>query len=315
MLALLPGCAPLATLPAPRVEGAPGQPWRAEREAVVAQINSARAEARLAPLAYDVTLERVGNTHCEVLVTESGEGHFSRSGVPPYLRYFLAGGHGFHRENATMYSSTLPLAQGALGGILARSVASMLAEVPPDDGHRRALLDRDVTHIGVGLAARGGEVRMTHELATEAATAWSAPPSAAKPRTGMVLAGKLARQWRAAAAEVLWEPLPEPLSDIQARVIRSYSYPERRVLYQANRAESGGGPAAIPFTVDRFGNFALRWSTGPAEGVEIAVILAMREASSELVPVAASATVVTVTGDLPPELVLWRRLAVPIAHP
>lgn len=314
MLALLSGCAALTSASAPHVESAPGQPWRAEREAVLAQINSARAVARLAPLAYDATLERVGNTHCEVLIAESGQGHFSRSGVPPYLRYLLAGGHGFHRENAAMYSSTAPVGQGVLGGILERSVASMLAEVPPDDGHRRALLDRDVTHIGVGLAARGGEVRMTHELAAEAATAWSAPPSTARPRTGVVLAGKLARQWRAAAAEVLWEPLPRPLSDLEARVIRSYSYPPRGILVEANRTESDGRPTTTPFTVDRFGNFTFRWSTGTGEGVEIAVVLATREGSNELVPVAASATVVTVTGDLPPELVLWRRLAVPIAH-
>ncbi len=318
-LACLQACAQVRP-PSPVPAAAPAAgPLAAERAAVVAQINQARAAAGLPELAGDGTLERVGNAHCEIQVEEGTAGHFSRSGVPPYLRYLLAGGHGFHRENAAMFSSSAAVPESALGRILARSVASMLAELPPDDGHRRALLDPEVTHIGVGLAVRGGEVRMTHELATETTVAWSAPPVAATPRSGVALAGTLAREWWPAAAEVLWGPLPRPLSNAQANAIHAYGYPPPLVTFAANQpwgrlgvgsGHGAAGPAA-PFAVDRFGNFTFKWSTGTGEGIEIVVVLATRGAGQQLVPVAAAATVVTDAGTLPPDLAFWHTLAGP----
>ncbi len=315
-LALPAGCAPVAVASAPALHGVPRGAWRAERSAVVAQINTARAAARVPPLAYDPLLERVGDAHCAILIAEGGDGHFSRSGVPPYLRALLAGGNGFHRQNAAMFSSSAPVAPGEVAAVLARIVDSMLAETPPDDGHRRALLDPDVTHIGVGLAVRGGEVRMTHELATEAAVAWTPPPVAVRPRTGLVLAGRLAPPWRPVVAEVLWEALPRPIPDAELRAIRAYRYPPRRIAFQANKplwpgpSQPGDAPSGeTPFTVDRFGNFTVHWSAGPSEGVEIVVIAASDGRRRELVPVAASVTVVTATGALPADLVPWHALA------
>jgi uncharacterized protein YkwD len=309
---LLAGCAlvRVATTPGTVPSATPGQPWAAERALVVAQINAARAELGLDPLAYDWTLERVGDAHCMVLLEEGGDGHFSRSGVAPYLRYLLAGGRGFHRENIASYSSTAPVDGAQLGKVLCRSVSEMLDEVPPQDGHRRSLLDPWVTHIGVGLATQGGEVRMAHELATEVTEGWSGPPAVAMPRTAVALEGRLARPWRPAALEVLWEELPHPLTDGEARAIRSYGYPPRRAMFNANQPtdEPGAQARLALFTADRFGSFSFRWPTGPHEGVEIVLLWARYDNNRELVPVAASATVVTGTAGLPPELECWRTL-------
>ncbi len=305
------GCAPPQFTARPRgASDAPGAPWAAERAAVVAQINAARRAIGVDPLEYDGLLQRVGDAHCRILIEEGGDGHFSRSGVPPYLRYFLAGGHGFHRENIGSTSSTAPVEDAEMGEVLRRGVDAMLAELPPQDGHRRSLLDPWATHIGVGLARQGGQVRMAHEIATEVTEAWLAPPVAAPPRTVATLAGRLASPWRAEAAEVLWEELPHPLSDEQAAAIRSYGYPPRRWMAVANRPvpEGSGQGLPEPFTADRHGNFSFRWTTGPHEGVEIVLIWARYGANAEMIPVAASATVVTGTGELPPVLDAWRRL-------
>jgi hypothetical protein len=293
--------------------------WRPQRAAVVAQINAARNDLGLAALRYDPLLERVGDAHCAILIEEGGDGHFSRSGVPPYLRWLLAGGNGFHVENVGSYSTTGTVVEPALGGILARSVSSMLEEVPPADGHRRALLDPWVTHIGVGLAWGDGEVRMTHELATEVTEGWVPPPAVARPRTNVKLSGRLPRPWEAGALEMLWERLPHPLTDAELRTIRAYAYPPRRAMVYAN--PPSGEPAAPgmptgreastiapPFAVDRRGNFSFGWTTGPHEGVEIVLVWARRGAEQPYVPVAASATVVVETGQLPPELAFWHRL-------
>ncbi len=319
VLAGVPACARLRPTPVVSTPAPAACPLAAERAAVMARLNRARADAGLGGLATDAVLERVGNAHCEVLIEEGTQGHFSRSGVPPYLRYLLAGGHGFHRENAARYSSFATIPASAVDAILMRRLASMLAEVPPDDGHRRTILDPDTTHLGIGLAVRGGELRETHELAVEVATEWSAPAAVARPRGAVALAGALARPWRPAAAQILWEPLPRPFSPAAANAIHAYRYPPPRVTFAANRpSEPGAGTArgddvASPFVVDRFGHFGLKWSTGTGEGVEIAVILARRGDDSRLIPVAAAATVVTAAGTLPPELAFWHTLAGPSA--
>jgi len=313
---LVQACAPVRLSPpqpARTVTDSPGDPWRAERAAVVEQINRARAELGLPPLAYDSTLERVGNAHCRTLIDEGGNGHFSRGGVPPYLRYLLAGGSGFHGENVGSYSTTGTVADSALARILSTSVEDMLAEVPPNDGHRRSLLDPWMTHVGIGLAVRGGEVRMTHELATEVTQSWSPPPSAAAPGTLMSLSGRLAKPWQPEAVEVLWEELPRPLSDAQLRAIRAYGYPERRSMFRVNRSST---PNSMPaFTVDGFGSFRYRWTTGPHEGVEIVLLWARRGEGRQLVPVAVSGTVVVAKAELPPELAIWREINGSTTHP
>jgi uncharacterized protein YkwD len=306
---LVQACAPVRLSPpqpARTVTDSPGDPWRPERAAVVAQINGARAELSLPPLAYDSTLERVGDLHCRILIDEGGDGHFSRGGVPPYLRYLLAGGSGFHGENVGSYWTTGTVADSALARILSTSVEDMLAEVPPNDGHRRSLLDPWVTNVGVGLAVRGGEVRMTHELATEVTQSWAPPPSAAAPGTLMSLSGRLAKPWQPEAVEVLWEELPRPLSDAQLRAIRAYGYPERRSMFHANRSSTPNSTPA--FTVDGFGSFRYRWTTGPHEGVEIVLLWARHGVGRQLVPVAVSGTVVVAKAELPPELALWQGL-------
>jgi hypothetical protein len=252
----------------------------------------------------------VGDAHCAILLEEGGDGHFSRSGTPPYLRYLLAGGSGFHRENIASFSSTARVDAAQVEKALRRSVNEMLDEVPPQDGHRRSLLDPWVTHIGVGLAVQGGELRMAHELSTEVTERWSGPPAVVMPRTAVALEGRLASPWRPAAVELLWEGLPHALTDSEARAIRSYRYPPRRAMFNANQpgGEPGSQAPSAPFTADRLGSFSFRWSTGPHEGVEIVLVWARYGSNRELVPVASSATVVTGTAGLPPGLECWRAL-------
>jgi uncharacterized protein YkwD len=311
---LLAACARVGPSPAVFPESSiPGEPWGPERTAVVAQINAARAAADLGPLAYDSLLERVGDAHCRILIEEGGDGHFSRSGVAPYLRYLLTGGSGYHQENVGSYSTTGKVADSALARILSASLEDMLAEVPPNDGHRRALLDPWVTHVGVGVAVRGGEVRVTHELATKVTQSWTPPPAVAAPGTPVGLSGRLTKPWQPEAVEVLWEELPRPLPDAQLRTIRAYGYPQRKATFEATRVAAPEGTAA--FTVDRLGAFRFRWSAGPHEGVEIVLLWARHGQDRQLVPVVASATVVVETGELPPELAFWQGLRSSPAKP
>ena len=147
---------------------------------------------------------------------------------------------------------------------------------------------------------------MSHELATELTQSWAPPPAVAAPGTPVTLSGRLVKPWQAEAVELLWEELPRPLPDLQLHAIRSYGYPERRAMYYANRSVAQAGTPA--FTEDRFGSFRFRWSAGPHEDVEIVLLWARDGSNRQLVPAAASATVVVGTAKLPRELAFWQGL-------
>ncbi len=284
-----------------------GSQWDAERAAVLERINEARTEHGLAPYRRDAVLERVGDQHCRDLIVLGGTGHFSTEGTPPYLRALLAGVTGFHRENVAAYDSTVPVPPERVRTILLDAVQAMLGEVPPDDGHRRTILDPVASRIGIGIAVEDGTVRMAHEVATDVVRVAETVPAASRPLSPMRVAGRLDPRWQLAAVEVLWEPLPAALSVEDARAIRSYRYPPRRSMTTV--AGRRRGSSAEHLTVDDGGSFAFRWRTGPEDGVEIVVLWAAPKGVQELAPVGAEATVVTGDGRLPGALSRWRALA------
>ncbi len=293
----------------------PSDPWQEARTLVLGQINVARAAHGVPPLAHLPLLSRIGDQHCHDLIEDRVTGHYSRRGTPPYLRYLLAGGTGYHRQNVAALMTSAPLEPEAALRALRESVDRMLAEKPPADGHRATLLDPTSTHIGIGIATSGGWLASTHEVAVILAEEVSPLPPVALPRTRLSYGAFLPAPWQVRAVELLWEPLPAPLSAAQANAIASYRYPPRRAITFLTRgstaaAPAGGFSAASGELVETSsGRFSYRWATGPSPGVEILVVWASRGGRQrELVAVAAAAVVVTSDGTLPPELGRWVEL-------
>jgi uncharacterized protein YkwD len=315
--ALLPASArlPAATPAAAPAPAAPAGEWQAAKAATLAAINAARADAGLGPVAWDATLERVGDAFSAALLAEAGLGHVAADGVPPYLRALLAGETGFHRENVGSYDSTAGVDREEVEGIVLVMLDSMLAETPPDDGHRRTILEPTATHLGVGVAVRGGAVRVAHEMSSRGAVAWRTPPLVVRPFEAARLGGRLARPWRPTGVEVLWEPLPAPRAP-GAPPVRTYAYPPVRSF--TSGGDSGLGPLgftrpddAATLKLDGDG-FTFAWKAGAGPGVEITVVWARRNAGERaLTPVASAATVVTPDGTLPPALQKWAALRTP----
>jgi uncharacterized protein YkwD len=315
--ALLPNSAePPASTPA--VAAGPATPageWRAAKAATLAAINAARADAGLGPVAWDATLERVGDTFCGALLAEMAVGHVAADGVPPYLRALLAGEIGFHRENVGSFDSTATVDRDEVEGIALVMLESMLAETPPDDGHRRTILEPTATHLGVGVAVLGGSVRVAHEMSSRGAVAWRPPPLVVRPFDAARLGGRLARPWRPTGVEVLWDPLPEPRAP-GTPPVRTYAYPAVRSF--TSGGDSGLGPLgfyrpddAATLKLDGDG-FTFVWKAGAGPGVETTVVWARRNAGERsLTPVASAATVVTPDGTLPPALQKWAALRTP----
>ncbi len=236
-LLVLAACATPGARPAPVT---PREPWRQVRAAVIAAINRARTAEGLRPLAYDPVLELVGDAFCARLAAEDLSGHVAADGVPPYLRYLVAGGHGYHLENVGAVHAAAPVRPWEVEGMALESLRRMLAERPPNDGHRRVLLDPALTHVGIGVAVRGRELRVSHELATEVASEWEAPPAAARPGASLRLAGRVPAPWHVTAVEVLRGPLPRPPGRAALLAAHGYSYPPA----SASSGRRAPGPAA-----------------------------------------------------------------------
>ncbi|MBP1620352.1 MAG: hypothetical protein H6Q02_1119 [Acidobacteria bacterium] len=312
MVLALAGCAPPAVRVAtvPTAAPSPGPPHAAAKRAVLERVNAARRDAGLAPVAWDGVLERTGDTFCARLVDELSSGHVLADDVPPYLRYVLAGGDGYHSQNVGSFDSSAAIDPAGADAIAVTLLDRMLAERPPDDGHRRTILDPLATHLGVGVALDEGSVRVSHEFAVRRLVDWRPPPAASRPQSVVTLAGAVVPPLEVAAIEVLWLPLPAG-RPAGATPVRSYGYPPGRAMYSASAQRSVRPGEARPDTLetDASGRFTFSWRTGPHEGVELLVVWAgRRRAGSRLEPVGLGATVVTADGSLPPALAAWAAL-------
>jgi uncharacterized protein YkwD len=313
MVLVLATCAPVGEraprlAPVESVQAA--EPWSEAKRQVLDAVNLARREAGIPPVAWDRVLERSGDAFCRRLAADGGTGHVVADGVPPYLRYVLAGGDGFHRQNVGALDSSEDVDPAAVSEIALELLRHMLAEQPPGDGHRETILDPIATHLGVGVAVSGRLVRVSHEFAARRAVEWRPPPAVARPLTVLRLDGAVLPPLEVAAVEVLWQPLPAE-RPADAGPVRVYGYPPSRAMFAA-RAHVHPRPASgavETLSTGSRGRFTFTWRTGPVEGIELLIVWAgPRRSGARLEPVGLAATVVTGDGELPPSLAAWAAL-------
>jgi uncharacterized protein YkwD len=151
-------------------------PQRHVKENLFARINRDRAEAGLPPVAYEPRAALVGDHFCLDAAMAGTVGHWDLQGRTPYLRWALAGGLDYHSQNTASYSFSSGSVDRPLADLLLEAHEIFMAERPPRDGHRRAVLDPTNTHVGIGMAVVGGEFRMSEEF-TSVALPWIELPA------------------------------------------------------------------------------------------------------------------------------------------
>ncbi len=188
-------------------------------------INQERAANGAPPLAYDLLGAKVGDEFCEDAARNRTSGHWDLAGRPPYLRWALAGGVDHHAQNFAAESRrgfefTEPPAE-----LLKKAHEAFMSEKPPDDGHRKTVLDPIWTHVGIGFAIVGGEMRMTEEYSRRVLEWVELPSGPVKPGGGTLVAVKLPRGWSIGAVEVAYEGFPKPMSRPEIAARSSYGLP------------------------------------------------------------------------------------------
>jgi uncharacterized protein YkwD len=269
------------------------------REHVLRLINRDRALYKLPPVELDAAVSALGDEYCRAQIRNHTTGHYTTDGIAPYARFSLAGFNDAVSENAAAWSATYPFNDRALYEMARRSQDAMMAEMAPNDGHKRTMLDPHATHVGIGLAWENGEFRLVQEFVRRQID-WTRPlPRAARLGQPVTTSGKALPGVTVEGITVHHEPLPQPIAAHVASAISSYSLPIRRREY-APRIPQKTGPLALAMR----GDFSLRpdgafhftvpFQDGP--GLYTVVVWVRKNGDAE--PFPASNVSIRVEGDL-----------------
>lgn len=196
------------------------------REQLLRLVNSERSEAGLTRLELDDLACKVASEHALDLIRGRFLSHWGTDGRKPYHRYSFAGGIDALQENVSAAEDIQSLAATNVARDFADMHKKMLSEVPPNDGHRRTILDPRHTHVGFGLGFQGRSLRLD-ELYLARYLHINPIPRRAKPKATVLLSGNLLNPTHFLhAVDVFYEPLPSPPDPAWFRTLRSVSLPD-----------------------------------------------------------------------------------------
>jgi uncharacterized protein YkwD len=268
------------------------EPLPEDKRALFERINRDRAAHGVPAVQYEPRAARVGDRFCLDSATSGLSGHWDLEGRAPYLRWGLAGGVDFHAENSASFSITRGPFPRPVRDLILEAHDKMMAEVPPDDGHRRTILEPGFTHVGIGLAEAGNELRMTEEF-TRVAFEWIETP-AGPLRAGQraAFAGRPLKGWTVGVVEVRFEPPPRPLTVLEVRRRHAYAYPAViRSLVPALSVPFGYIPSRQgDFNVGSDGSFSVTFplDAGPGHYFVLCYLRPSRETTGFMGPATAA---------------------------
>jgi hypothetical protein len=194
-------------------------------------INRDRQLYRLPPVQLDLEASAIGDAYCRTQIRNGTTGHFTTDGLAPYMRYSFSGGNDAISENAAAWSASYAFNDRALYEMSRRSEDAMMAEMPPNDGHKRTILDPNATHVGIGMAWERGEFRLVHEFVRRY-VAWTRPlPRHANAADTVIVSGAPLAGASIEAITVHHEPPPGVMTASAASAIQRYALPEKRKEY------------------------------------------------------------------------------------
>ena len=195
------------------------------RARLLDQVNGERVQANVPMLELDELACKVASEHALDMVKGDFLSHWGRDGRKPYHRYSFAGGIAAVQENVSSADNIQSLTSASVLKDLHDMHLSMVAEVPPNDGHRRTILFPQHTHVGFGVAMQGHYLRLD-ELYIARYVEVDPVPRLTKTKAIVPLSGKLlSRKHVLVGIDVFYEPLPSAPAIDWLRQPRSYGMP------------------------------------------------------------------------------------------
>jgi len=198
----------------------------AARELLLNLINADRLKADLSQLKLDDLAHKVATEHAQDMARGRFLSHWGSDGRKPYHRFAFAGGTDAVQENASAASNIQSLTPAGIFEDLRDMHASMMAEVPPNDGHRKTILYPFHTHVGFGLGFNGYHLRLD-ELFLARYIQLDPVPKEARPNSTVWLSGRMLNPTHFLnEVDTFFEPFPVPPDIDWLRIPRSVSFPE-----------------------------------------------------------------------------------------
>lgn len=195
-------------------------------------INEGRASLRLKPLLLDSLASKVGENHCKEMLEENYFSHWNAQGLKPYMRYSFAGGRDAVIENLSSseggdYYSNIE----RLKNILMEMHLRMFNEIPPNDGHRQAIIYPYNTHVGIGIAFDQNRVKLAQEFICRYV---EVKPISSEIKAGnqVEIQGNILefKEYELAGMSVFYEPAPDILTKEELNSRGSYSLPQTETI-------------------------------------------------------------------------------------
>ncbi|HWJ03841.1 MAG TPA: CAP domain-containing protein [Verrucomicrobiae bacterium] len=239
-------------------------------------VNQDRRKYGLSEVVWDETAARAARQQVQDEANIGFISHWGLSGIKPQLRYTRAGGCDAVDENESV---TLWL-QGGFNGIskaelykvVAEHQALMVNEQPPNDGHRKNILDKHHTGLGVAISVGKYGVAMAQEFTNHYANLTLVATSSNQ----VNLSGKILSGYEASGIYAVWEEPPKPMTRDQLMQTKSYSDPPFDNLHfwaspkgtSYYISTSKGNIFAHNLTVDAQGNFSLAIPLSSTPGLD-----------------------------------------------
>ena len=282
------------------------------RAHVLKLINRDRKLYNLQPVQLDLAVSTFADTYCHEQIRTGTTGHYGIDGLSPYMRYSFAGFNDATSENAAAWSANYTFTERALYEMSRRSQDSMMGELPPNDGHKKTILDPHANFVGIGLAWEKGEFRLVHEFIRRYVD-WTRPlPRTAALDQKVLAAGKPLYGLQIEAISIHHEAFPDPMPPDMANAIHRYALPDKRKDYlprlpqkvtrrsdgtlEIVRHEYADGSRG-DFSVAENGTFSFQIPFTEGEGVYTVVVWVRKEGEAQ--PIAATNVSIRVERSLP----------------
>ena len=232
-------------------------------------INEDRLKAGLTPVTWDETAAKAARQHVSEEANNGYISHWGMDGEKPQHRYTLAGGLDAVDENESVTlwpdGGFYGVSKDQLKTIVTEHQAAMVNEQPPNDGHRKNILDPHHTGVGVALAVGKYGVAMAQEF-TNNYSVITQPPLTATPGSTITLKGKINKGYQIEGIYGVWESLPQPMTREQLLQTHSYSDPSWDNLHFFAKPQGDGYYISTPsgkifarnISVDSQGNFSVQ---------------------------------------------------------
>lgn len=153
--------------------------------AILDLVNQERAKAGANPLQLDSTLQATGREHSDDMLLRNFFAHEDPDGLSAADRIARA-----HRQLIGLTGENIWMGVNTDLSDQKKAAALIMDQWMHSSGHRDNILKKDYTHLGVGVAVKGGEVRATQNFAAIYALTEQAVPLQVHGGDGLYLAAR-----------------------------------------------------------------------------------------------------------------------------